>query len=694
MSASRRTLRWVKLGVPALLVLTGMPMSGPAISPTPPAAGYLEGAGLFVEAKATLTGPRQVVVRDLPSAAVAAARQAQEVLAPRRFPPEWITAPLSPAPAANAVDSAFSDQAAVQMAPPAFASAYEGLDNDDNSALTGIIVRPPDPQLAVGPDHIFEMVNISGRIYSRTGAIVQSFSLASFFGVPTGADDTDPKLIYDGLSGRWFATYVSSVNGPGPNFDVGRLHIAVSQTSDPTGAWNVYARSYGQVFPDYAGIGVTNDKLTVSSNIFDIDQPFYFGEETVVIEKADVMAGVPAGNVGLFAFPFNLNRFTVRPAHSLSSVNDQYLVTRDRFSSTTLTVIRITGTPNASNVTEAAATGLTITSQTAPPNSPTAGGVAIDSGDQRVLEAMWRDGSLWLSASAACVPTGETATRSCAHLIEVATTPPPSVTQDIMFGATGEYFSWPAVRTDASGDVYVSLTHTNSTIFAEARVAGRLASDLPNTMTGSTLLRAGEAVNTGGRWGDYLGVAVDPVLPECVWMVGQYAKDTTLSSTWDWGTYIAATSFSGGCGTTDSDGDGVPDGSDNCPNEPNPSQTDTDNDGLGDACDPDDDNDSLGLGDPLWFRDEVELFIGTDPLDACADTSTADDEADDKSPPDLNDDQAVNVLDRARMVSQLLSLTYDQRFDLNADAALNVQDRAIEVLYLQEFQSIGICPSL
>ena len=41
----------------------------------------------------------------------------------------------------------------------------------------------------------------------------------------------------------------------------------------------------------------------------------------------------------------------------------------------------------------------------------------------------------------------------------------------------------------------------------------------------------------------------------------------------------------------DDDGDGIPDYSDNCPNDYNPSQTDTDNDGYGDACDPDDDND-------------------------------------------------------------------------------------------------------
>src|SRR4029434_1328048 len=143
--------------------------------------------------------------------------------------------------------------------------------------------------------------------------------------------------------------------------------------------------------------------------------------------------------------------------------------------------------------------------QRAPPASVALGGT-IDSGDSRLLDAMWRGGRLWTSGSASCIPAGDSTKRSCAHLIEADNNViPPVILQDIMFGASAQYFSWPALRTDSQDALYVSVTHTNSTVFPEARAAGRQASEPPNTMSGSILLRAGDIAHDSARWGDYLG---------------------------------------------------------------------------------------------------------------------------------------------------------------------------------------------
>ncbi len=56
----------------------------------------------------------------------------------------------------------------------------------------------------------------------------------------------------------------------------------------------------------------------------------------------------------------------------------------------------------------------------------------------------------------------------------------------------------------------------------------------------------------------------------------------------------------GGSGSTDSDGDGVADEIDNCPNTANADQTDSDGDGIGDACDNDPvDSDGDGVADDV-----------------------------------------------------------------------------------------------
>jgi len=81
-------------------------------------------------------------------------------------------------------------------------------------------------------------------------------------------------------------------------------------------------------------------------------------------------------------------------------------------------------------------------------------------------------------------------------------------------------------------------------------------------------------------------------------------------------------------GPLDTDGDGIEDDADNCPDTANSDQTDTDYDGAGNACDPDDDDDGVADGTdncPLIINSDQDDFDGDGAGDLC-DTDADSDE--------------------------------------------------------------------
>lgn len=133
----------------------------------------------------------------------------------------------------------------------------------------------------------------------------------------------------------------------------------------------------------------------------------------------------------------------------------------------------------------------------------------------------------------------------------------------------------------------------------------------------------------------------------------------------------------------DTDGDGIEDEQDSCPNVSNPDQQDTDDDGVGNACDSDDDNDSLS--------DDVEQEIGTDPEDVDSDDDGILD-ADDDYPTGNNpvvvpdsEPAAISPPPKAlvsEIVRDLLSDDTDDEVSDEEDDAKSTEVRPVQTIFL------------
>jgi hypothetical protein len=226
---------------------------------------------------------------------------------------------------------------------PTFNFGFQGLNHYQQRYSRGgnqFSVEPPDQGMCAGNGYVVEAVNDVFNVYSQsTGAsllpdntasnIVAGFprnvnhaiDLNSFYGYAPainrttgvrGEFVTDPSCLYDAATQRFFVVSLTldpQVSGPCQRVFscVNHLDLAVSQTSNPTGGWNIYkinvtndGTNAGGVNPgpylgDYPHMGADANGIYLTTNAYPWHGNGFSGAQIYALSKAQLAAG--AANV-------------------------------------------------------------------------------------------------------------------------------------------------------------------------------------------------------------------------------------------------------------------------------------------------------------------------------------------------------------------------------------------------------------
>jgi hypothetical protein len=414
---------------------------------------------------------------------------------------------------------------------------------------------PPDPNLAVGPNHIVQIVNTEYAVYDKSGTIFAGYpkTLGSVFSALGGSctgEWGDPIVQYDKAADRWLISQLGNFSAPYSEC------IAVSKTSDPTGAYSLYAYDFGTNLNDYPKIGVwptsANSAYTATYNLFANGGPFV-GAALCAYDRAAMLSGTasPASICFTIAndlgyLPADLDGSTLPPASSAP-----YFLTFETLSS--LRYYQLS--PNFANPassTLSAATDIAVASF----NEACGGGTCIpqpqtsqllDSlGDRLMYRLAYRNfgdhEALVVNHSVA----GGSSVGVRWYELRRPLTGTFTLYQQGTFAPDSTYRWMASAAMDHAGDVAIGYSASSSSVFPAIRYTGRIPSDALGTMRTETSLLEGSGSQTGGlnRWGDYTALRIDPSDDCTFWYTNQYQPS---NGSFNWATFVGSFKFSN-CG--------------------------------------------------------------------------------------------------------------------------------------------------
>ncbi len=192
-------------------------------------------------------------------------------------------------------------------------------------------VEPPDQALCAGGGYVVEAVNDVMNVFSSSGQsllpdntatnivagyprnVNHAVDLNSFYGYAPAINRTtgvraqfvtDPTCLYDAATQRFFLVVLTLETYPNGSFTLANhLDIAVSQTPNPTGTWNIYrvdvtndgsnpdAANACPCIGDYPHVGADANGFYVTTNAYPWNGNGFDGAQLYAFSKAQLAAG-------------------------------------------------------------------------------------------------------------------------------------------------------------------------------------------------------------------------------------------------------------------------------------------------------------------------------------------------------------------------------------------------------------------
>ncbi len=349
-----------------------------------------------------------------------------------------------------------------------------------NVSLTNNII-PPDPTLAVGPNHVIVLTNNGNGIfiYDKNGNLLRNVSSTQFWSGIWPSQEGDPQIIYDHYEGRWVIVFMQVDDIADVYGDL----IAYSDDDDPFGTWYTY-RLPSEYWGDFPQMGFDHQGIYIATNCFGNVSWKY--PQVKILSKEELYSS--NGGQITFTTLYDITipgsggkAYNIRPSFQYSYSDVHYLLWASGGGANYYGLYKL-----SNPVTDPVLTGepIMVTDYYATPNAVQLGGEeAIESGGSDIKNApIYRDGYLYAAHS-----TGNQQGTQANIRYFVVNTVSESILEMAEIGAENYYHIFPSLAVDQDHNILITCSRSATTEYIGSYYFGKRVSDPPGLSDAYTL---------------------------------------------------------------------------------------------------------------------------------------------------------------------------------------------------------------